>query len=226
MKNKIIIRLFAILALVSNQLIMNAQENELAVKLRLGHNVAFGGFAAVSAETSQTFCDDFSISGGIQYNTIGKTALDARPAYNFRFGWGRVSVEALLEYYNLSSINNFAAGAGASMDSRWIGAKLGYYYRLFGGLGGLIKEPFNIYYELRAHFLKKCKTWDLDFVITNCETFDLERHYQPSFIAEGCYFPKSKFGISFGLGCKPAGMFHISADYYQSYLKAGVCYRW
>lgn len=218
--------LSTIMLLLFCPFILDAQDDELKVALRAGHNAAFGGFAAVSLETVQAFCQDFSISGGVQYNTIGKTALEVCPAYHIDFDWGKISAEAFAAYTNLSSINSLAAGAGALVDIKSVSAKLGYYYHLFGGHGGIINELFNVYYEFRAHFLRSLDKWKLDFVITNCEIFELERHFQPSFIAEGSYFLKPRLGISFGLGCKPAGMFNMSADYYQSYIKTGVCYRW
>lgn len=218
--------LFITLLLASCPLVIKAQDNDLTVGLRAGHNVAFGGFAAVSIETTQTFCSNVSINGGLQYSTIGRTALEARPSYNIPFEWGKISAECILTYTRLSSINNFTAGAGAAVKSRYVSARLGYYYRLYFGKGGRINEPFNVYYEFRGHCLSKIEDWDLDLVITNCELLELERHFQPSFIAEGRYYPTSYLGISFGIGCKPSGMFNMSADYYQSYLKAGICYRW
>ena len=218
--------LFLTFVFASSPLILNAQENELKLGLRAGHNASFGEFAAVSLETAQTLGKNFSINGGIQYSTIGKTALEARPAYNIPFEWGKFSVESLLTYCNLSSVNNFTAGAGLSLDSRFIGVKVGYYYRLYSGQGHKITEPFNLYYDARIHLLSNIETWNLDLVATNCEIFELDRHYQPTFMVEGSYYPNSCIGISFGVGCKPSGMFHMSADYYQSYLKTGVCYRW
>lgn len=220
------LKLFLLFILASFPIILNAQDDEIKVGLRAGHNAALGGFAAVSLETVQTFRSNFSINAGVQYNTIGKTTLEARPAYNIPFEWGKLSVEPMATFTNLGSTNSFTAGAGAAVASKGISARLGYYYRLYFGHGSKITEPFNIYYELRAHFLKKVDNWNLDLVITNCEAFELERHYQPSFIAEGCYYPAQKLGISFGIGCKPAGMFNMSADYYQSYIKTGVCYKW
>ena len=220
------IKLFLLLLLIIGPLTLNAQNDEVKLGLRAGHNAAFGGFAAVSLETIQTFCDNFSLNGGLQYNTIGKTTLEATPSYNIPFDWGKLSVESLITYTRIRSINNITAGAGISVVSRSASGRLGYYYRIFCGEGSKISEPFNIYYELRAHLLKNIENWDLDIVITNCEAFELERHYQPSFIAEGSFYPSSKFGISFDVGCKPSGMFNMSADYYQSYLKTGVCYRW
>ena len=190
---------------------MNAQTNEVMLNLRTGHNASFGGFAAASLEAS---------------NTISKTAIEARPAYYKSLDWGKLSAEALLAYTNLSSINNIAAGAGLQVESKWADARLGYYYRLYGGKEGWIKEPFNLYYELSAHLIPSIENWDLNLIITNCETLELERHYQPSFIAECSYYTKANIGLSMGLGCKPSGIFHISADYYQAFLKLGVSYRW
>lgn len=68
--------------------ILSAQDDELKVGLRLGHNAAFDGFAALSLETVQTIGQNITVSGGLQYNTIGKTALEVRPAYNMNFNWG------------------------------------------------------------------------------------------------------------------------------------------
>ena len=219
-------KLFLTLLLASSPLILNAQNKELKVELHAGHYTAFGGYAAASIETARTFCENFSTHGGLQYNTIGKTSTEIRPAYHIPFKWGKLSIEAILAYTHLRAINSFAARGGTSLDSKSISTRLGYYYRLYGSQGDTIKEAFNIYYELRAHFLQKIEDWNLDLIITNCETFELERHFQPSFIAEGSFFTNSNLGISLGVGCKPSGMFNMSADYYQSYLKTGICYRW
>lgn len=83
-----------------------------------------------------------------------------------------------------------------------------------------------MYYALRVRLLQENRAWNVHLTITNNEIFELERHYQPSFMAECFYYPTPKWGVSLGVGCKPAGIFNISSDYYQSYLKTGVCYKW
>ena len=202
-----------------------AQSNEIRVGSRFGHNSTFGAFVSPSLETIQKLCDDFSIHGGLQYNTIGNTTIEARPAYHLDFVWGELSVESILAYSKLTSVHSISTGLGASLNLEKISAKLGYYYHTFGRVDW-ITEPFNIYYELRAYLLQKLENWDLHIAITNCEIFDLERHYQPSFIAECHHDLSEKFKLSLGVACKPAGMFNMSADYYQTYLKCGLCYRW
>ena len=216
----------ALFLLISGTGILKAQNNEATLGLRAGHNTSFGGFAAVSAEARGMIDEKFIIHGGAQYNTIGKVAAEARPSYFHDFSWGRLSAEAILSYTNFASINSFAGGVGAGISSKWVSARLGYYYHTFGGKGGQINEPFNIYYEFCASLLPMIDEWDLKLTITNNEIFELDRHYQPSFSALCSYYPTTNIGVHMGIGCKPSGMFHLSADYYESYLKLGVCYRW
>lgn len=215
-----------IIFLASCPFALNAQDDELMIKLRTGHNAVFGGFAAFSLETLQDFGNSMHLNAGVQYNTIGKVALEARPACFVDCRWGRISAETLLAYRNIASVNSFAAGAGAEFSNRRLAAKLGYYYHLYGYKGNSVKEPFNIYYELMVNLLPKSESMELQLVITNSEIFELERHYQPSFIAQCSYDLKDYLGLSMGVGLKPAGIFNISADYYQSFINLGICYRW
>ena len=132
----------------------------------------------------------------------------------------------MIVYRNFTTINSFAIGAGAKARFKWFRAKLGYYYHLFGSQVYKITEPFNIYYEFCADLLNRIENWDLKLILTNCEIFELERHYQPSFIAKCQFHLMPGLGLSLGLGCKPSGMFNLSADYYQAFLNLGICYRW
>ena len=91
---------------------------------------------------------------------------------------------------------------------------------------GRLTEPFNLYYELRVGLLENTKDWDLDLILTNNETFELERHYQPTYLAECFYYPTDNLGVTLGVGYKPSGTFHIAAGYYQTFIKTSVCYRW
>lgn len=74
--------IFLFLLLALSPFILNAQEDELIVGLRAGHNAAFGAFAAISLEADQKFNGNFAVNGGIQYNTIGKSSIEVRPAYS------------------------------------------------------------------------------------------------------------------------------------------------
>jgi hypothetical protein len=142
------------------------------------------------------------------------------------FDWGRLTAETLVFYSNLSNVDNFAAGAGARAEFGRTSMQLGYYYRVYGNKVNKLTEPFNLYYELRVGLLENTKDWDLDLILTNNETFELERHYQPTYLAECFYYPTDNLGVTLGVGYKPSGTFHIAAGYYQTFIKTSVCYRW
>lgn len=214
------------LLLVSFSTVMQAQSNELTLGIRAGHSASSGGSAAISLEGNQHIGKKVLLNGGIQYNTIGKSSIEVRPSYIFDLSWGRLSGDILLNYTDFGAINSIAAGAGIGLKGKWIGGKAGYYYRYFRGIGGAIVEPFNIYYEFHVNILPMVEKWDLQFMITNNEIFELERHYQPSFIVACSHNIGNRFGIMLNVGCRPAGMFNMSADYYNSFIKTGVCYRW
>ena len=212
--------------MISSSVILRAQDRDVSLKVSTGYSAPFGAFATTSLETDQPLGKNFKIDGGLRYSSIRMTSIETRPAFHKEYSWGQISAEALLAYSNHTSVNNLSFGAGAGISGKWIGFKLGYYYRLFGIKGRFINEPFNIYYELRANLLPMIDAWDLQLLITNSEMFELERHYQPTFIAQCSYFFPHHIGLTMGIGCKPAGMFNMSADFYESYLKLGVCYRW
>ena len=92
-------RLVIILLMAFCSFLAKAQDNEIMLGLRAGHNASLGCFTAVSMETVQTICNNFRINGGIQYNTIGKTSVEARPSYVHEFSWGRISAEILLAHF-------------------------------------------------------------------------------------------------------------------------------
>lgn len=202
------------------------KSDQVMIDLRAGHNAALGSFTAFALQTQQIFGDDSRLDTGVQYNTLGKIALEARQSYDIHFDWGELLPEAIVTYSNLSSINSLSIGAGAKAYFGRLSAKLGYYYHLYGNKSGKISEPFNIYYEFCVDIFHKIEKWALDLILTNCEPFELERHYQPSFIAECHHNFCKNLCLSLGVGYKPSGTFNISADYYQSFIKTGLCYRW
>ena len=212
--------------MVSYVSILSAKDSYATLGIKGGNNAIFGHFAAISAEAGYENEKYFAIFGGAQYNTIGSVTAEIRPRYFHDFKFGRLSGEILLGATYQSSIHNYIAGCGASLDITYIWANLGYYYRMMTPGEDCISEPFNIYYEFGIRCLPKCKKWDLNLILTNSRHFEIERHYQPSFTIDTWWYLSDRFALEFGVNYKPAGMFHISSEYYQLYANVGVCYKW
>ena len=204
----------------------HAQESRVNLNLKGGNNATFGYYGALSIEGHHCMKNSFSLKGGLQCNTIGHFAAEARPAYFHDFTKGRLHAEALLHYAPIAGIYNYALGAGVGFTARYVNIDLGYYYRGITADGDSFCEPFNIYYEFEVSCLPSITDWDLMISISNSRLLELERHFQPSFFVDGWWYPSEKSGITVGVSYKPAGMFNITSDYYQLYLNVGACYKW
>ena len=205
---------------------VGAQERALSVSLRGGYNVVHGGFSAVSLAGDYGFESNLALRGGVQYSTIGRTAVELRPAYRYDVEWATLSARALVHYAGQNGYNNFAAGVGVGLERGNVFCTLGYYYRTILGGGGRIDEPVNFFYELGVELLPNVDEWNLQLIFTNSELCDLERQYQPSWIVRTGWQASENLGLTFDVNYKAAGMFNMSTDIYQLFIQAGLCYRW
>lgn len=205
---------------------LSAQQNEIMFAVKVGHNTLFSSFTAFSFDAKYSVGNNFSLRGGAQYNSYSRMAVELRPAYYRDIDRGRLSAEVLLGYVGQNNIGNLTLGGGATLDMHSMWATLGYYHRTMMRSGDRLTEPFNLYYEFGLRCLPNKEQWDVNAIISNSRIFELERHYQPSYIVEGWWYPKSAMGVMLSIDYKPAGVFNMASDYYQLYTKLGVCYRW
>ncbi len=203
-----------------------ATGGDITFDTRCGYNASFGWYGTAAFTAQYSLPHFFHLKGGIQYNSIQRIAAEVRPAYFYDFECGRIHAEILCHYNRQGAINTICVGGGIGFTMPYIWANLGYYYRCFGYETLSLQEPFNIYYELGVNCLPKVEKWDLMIAATNSTLYDVERHYQPSLVVKSWWYPTSSVGIMLGAAYKPAGMFNISSNHYQTYINVGVQYRW
>lgn len=229
MKLRLILLLF-LLALLSTAVRAErvVPDSTLVVKLqgRVGHSSINGLYGTVGLRGDYSLPRHFMMRAGVQYNTIGRYSAEVRPAYFHDFTFGRLHGEVLLHYNRHHSFNNIAVGVGVGLTMDYFWAHLGYYYRAIAGSDNVITEPYNFYYEIGVNCLPMIESWDLMAYVTNSTLNDLERFYQPTLCVDAVWYPTSSWGVMLGVAYKPAGMFNISADYYQSSIQVGVRYQW
>ena len=218
--------LLFVLFMIAYTSALKAQSGEIVLGIKGGNYSLFGSFGAISVEAKYSAKNYFAVRGGVQYNSIGRTATEIRPQYFHDFNFGRLSGEVLFNYAYQSRMNSYVVGFGANLDIPYIWTTIGYYHRTLTMSSDKIAEPFNIYYEFGVRCLPKQKQWDLNLLLSNCRIFELERHYQPTWAAECWWYPNNKCGVQVGVNYKPAGIFNISSEYYSIYANIGVCYKW
>jgi len=205
-----------------------SRSSGVELEVASGHSVLSGRYHSEALILRHAFARHFRIRAGVQTVSFGKRVVDVRPAFFHDFRFGRAVLEALVSYGTLSGSHILSAGVGAGMEMpRWW-FFLGYCRRTFSarGYSGKIVEPVNMIYEIGVSLLPRCDEWDALLHVSNRTMFDVERVYQPVFSAEALWHPCRKVSLRLGAGYKPAGMFHLSHNYYQSFVKFGISYKW
>jgi hypothetical protein len=85
-----------------------------------------------------------------------------------------------------------------------------------------IVEPFNWQYDVGLRLFKTSNPWNLRLGASNFDTFYFERMESLILSLKGEYNLSKKFSIYCNGILKPAGNFHLSANYYGYYIQTGM----
>jgi hypothetical protein len=123
-----------------------------------------------------------------------------------------------------------ALGIGYRMD--YVSATFGVFARVLSDWDrswysneSYVVEPFNLLYRVEAFVRPQDNPWNVSFMISNIDDYQMERMYQPLFHVGGYYDFDEQWRLNFGVQCKPTGMFHLDATFYGMTLRAGFTYR-
>lgn len=219
-------RYITLLLLLCISSLIYAQNGNVELGARVGHNATFGNFSAVTLKAEHNFGANFSLRGGIFQSSYERFATEVRPAYRHELDFGTLHFEGLMHYATQSNHNTCALGGGVGITTSHLFATLGYYFRTLGNATERLTEPFNLYYKFGVSCLPDVQDWDLLVTFSNSHLLELDRHYLPSLTIDGWWHLSEKMGATLGLSYKPTGIFHISTTYYQLYANFGVCYKW
>ena len=67
--------------------------------------------------------------------------------------------------------------------------------------------------------------WNLSFMFSNVDDYQMERMWQPLFGIGAYYDVADHWRLNFAAQCKPTGMFHLDATFYGATFRTGFSYR-
>lgn len=193
-----------------------------------GYNTHFGQWGAAAVSARHAMPRHFQIRGGVRIISYPAFAADLRPAYFHELNCGRITAGPVVSWLHQSGTDNICAGIGAGMQMRHWSFSLGWYHRTIRAAGyrrGLT-EPSNLLYEIAANVMPPEHRWNILAAITNSALTAVERAYQPTVALTGVWHPSTHTGIWLRAEYKPAGVFNMSHNYYQSSLNLGFEYAW
>lgn len=198
------------------------------------YNKTWGHHANFDIQGLMPFNHYFEMEAKLQLSTanVYTGTLQLRPKFEVPVG------ELFLEtdvYYRAVARNRLsdltaALGVGYRMD--YVSVTLGVFGRVISNWDRswyteetYVVEPFNLLYRLEVFCRPQTNNWNLSFLFSNVDDYQMERMWQPLFGIGAWYDITEHWRLNFAAQCKPTGMFHLDASFYGATLRAGFSYR-
>ena len=167
-------------------------------------------------------------SGGLQKTTEKKIA--AYLANEIKIPYKELEIRLMQQFFYSSYVWNiretmfiFVAGTKFGRFDTNLGASA----RVItpsGSFKNSIFERFNLQYDFGVSVFANPQKWNLRLGASNYDMFLFERIEAIMFSLKGDYSFSDKWGVFCKANLRPAGNFHLSANYYSFYFQTGV--RW
>lgn len=197
------------------------------------HNTTYGSYGVFDFGGFMPINQHFEMQADLRLSTAGNHAFGVQLRPKFTVPVGEMFIEARLlsNLYKRDGYNDFTQliGVGYRMDH--VTAIVGMSTRIimetpydWHSTQSMIVEPFNICYKIEAFICKQTSPWNISLCATNITDYQIERVWQPMFMATGLYNIDNHWQVNLAVLCKPTGMFHLNAKYYGSEVRAGFNY--
>ena len=206
------------------------------MNVALGYNHSLTNGHGVLADISVNYAPRkwVELLGGISVNTWNIYTASLRGDFRWWVSESRNLAIRNQYLYNVFVDNNFQRfnmSLALAYDQE-------YFYIAAGGCAQFYTPSFSksvdttyiwepaVISDIRTRIFKKSHVWNLGLQVTNILPFVIERSYIPIFVLNANYrllgAGENNFNIFAQLACQPAGIFHISANYYSVFFKIGL----
>jgi len=206
----------------------------LTTMVEYSYNPVWSHHANLDVQALIPINPHFEMEGKVQLSTadVYTGAVQIRP--KFEVPVGEIFLEADMMYRcvsrNETSDMTAALAIGYRMD--YISVTIGSFSRILDDWNrdwhtdeSYVVEPFNLMYRLEVFCRPQTNPWNLSFLFSNVDDYQMERMWQPLFGVRAYYDVVDHWQLNFGAQCKPTGMFHLDASFYGATLRAGFTYK-
>ena len=180
------------------------------------------------------FNPHFEMEAKLQFSTanVHTGMLQFRPKFELPVGEMFIETDVLCKIVARNRMNDFDAALALGYRMDFVSVTLGVFARVMDdwdrdwhSTDSYVVEPFNMLYRLEVFCRPQNNPWNLSFLFSNKDDYQLERMWQPLFGIEAWYDVVDHCRLNFGVQCKPTGMFHLDATFYGATLRVGATYR-
>lgn len=206
----------------------------LTTMAEYGHNLTWGHHGNLDVQALLPFNPHFEMEARVQFSTanVHTIALQFRPKFELKVGEMFMETNVYGKMVARNSISDLTAALGVGYRMDHVSVTLGVFARVMNDWNrtwnsneSYVAEPFNLFYRIEAFVRPQDNPWNLSFMISNIDDYQMERMWQPIFSMGAYYDVVDHWRLNFGVQCKPSGMFHLNATYYAAMLRAGFTYK-
>ena len=207
---------------------------EVTGMVEYSYNTTWGHHANFDVQALMPINSHFEMEAKVQLSTanVYTGALQFRP--KFELPAGELFLESNLMYRAIvrNQVADITAAVGVGYRMDYVSVTIGSFCRVIDDWNRswfsnetYIVEPFNFFYRVEAFCRPQDNNWNLSFMISNIDDYQMERMWQPAFSIGAWYDVTDHWRVCLAAQCKPSGMFHLNATFYSAYLRAGFNYR-
>jgi len=170
----------------------------------------------------------FEASAAMELHTPKTFAVTATASPKFKLPVGEIFIDGTIHYRQMSIWGtadlNLAASVGYRMDYVSVQIGLTPHFTLDLEQHQHITEPINMLYRLSVNVRPCSSRWNAGAGVANYTDFEYERTCEPMFFINGHFDINERFSIPARLDIKPAGAFHLTAQFWGISFRTGVKY--
>ena len=202
--------------------------------LEYSYNTTWSHHANFDIQGLLPFNPYFEMEARVQFSTanVHTTALQFRPKFELPVGEMFLETDLYYRAVARSQMNDFTAAIAVGYRMDYVSVTLGVFSRIMDDWNRdwhsndtYVVEPFNLLYRLEVFCRPQANPWNLSFMFSNVDDYQMERMWQPLFGIGAYYDVTDNWRLNFGVQCKPNGMFHLDATFYGITARAGFSYR-
>ena len=209
--------------------------NQYSVRMNIGynHNTTYGSHAGFDFGAFMPINQHFEMQADLRFTTAHNHAFGVQVRPKFAVPVGELFLEGrvLSCFYPRDGFNDLTQAIAFGYRMDYVSVQLGMSTRLIINSpydwhdgSNIIVEPFNLTYRVEVFVRPQTSPWNISMCISNMTDYQIERLWQPIFMANGRYDIDSHWQVNLGALCKPTGMFHLNAKYYAAEVRAGFAY--
>ena len=198
------------------------------------YNTTWGHHGNFDIQALMPFNPHFEMEAKLQFSTanVYTGVVQLRP--KFELPVGELFLETDMAYRAIArnKLGDITAALALGYRMDYVSVTLGVYGRVLDDWTRswysnetFIAEPFNLLYRVEVFCRPQNNFWNLSFLITDAEDYQLERMWEPLFGAAAWYDVNEHWRLNFAAQCKPAGMFNLDATFYGATFRTGFSYR-